>query len=414
MEFRWSLRSIDRYGKNIDRIFVVGWCPDWLSDDIIKIPYESNVDPNDEIAKNWNIAKKLLFAAENSDISEEFLVSMDDHFYVTETDFDNYPYYASNAYGGFLPTERTGSVYNEMMYDFGKFLEEKKMPTIYFTLHRNMHVSKSSINACMEIIKEAENNGKPMEIFTLLNNYRFSKGEITPTFVKDIKLFNGGDWYLVGSCGGVFSTSDTTMYEGLFVLMDGMFSDKCKYEKERVVEQKSGDDLRVAIFCICKHEEHYIDEWIDYYLKLGADDLYILDNNVFGNDAMKNIIAQRNNEHIKYIDIRGYKFYQTQAYNKLYAQVRSKYDWIAFIDADEFVEFEDKEATIKSFLKSNYKFSLVDQVRHRKNAFEIMMNGDIYVIGIGGYDGTNASASTSSTLQTVLQSLTSLINDNAS
>ncbi len=42
---------------------------------------------------------------------------------------------------------------------------------------------------------------------------------------------------------------------------------------------------------------------------------------------------------------------------------------------------------------------------NRKNAFEIMENGDIYIIGIGGYDGTNFSSADS--LQTVIASLLS-------
>lgn len=41
----------------------------------------------------------------------------------------------------------------------------------------------------------------------------------------------------------------------------------------------------------------------------------------------------------------------------------------------------------------------------RKNAFEIMQNGDAYVIGIGGYDGTNAAQPGIKTLQTVLSEL---------
>ena len=41
----------------------------------------------------------------------------------------------------------------------------------------------------------------------------------------------------------------------------------------------------------------------------------------------------------------------------------------------------------------------------RKNAFEIMANGDIYVYGLGGYDGTNALSSGSKTLQAVLSEI---------
>ena len=39
------------------------------------------------------------------------------------------------------------------------------------------------------------------------------------------------------------------------------------------------------------------------------------------------------------------------------------------------------------------------------NAHEIMVNGDHYVYGLGGYDGTNATADTSQTLQAVINSL---------
>jgi len=40
-ELRYSLRSIDKYGKNVDRVYVIGYCPEWLSDEIIKIPLDS-------------------------------------------------------------------------------------------------------------------------------------------------------------------------------------------------------------------------------------------------------------------------------------------------------------------------------------------------------------------------------------
>lgn len=42
--------------------------------------------------------------------------------------------------------------------------------------------------------------------------------------------------------------------------------------------------------------------------------------------------------------------------------------------------------------------------RDRKNAHEIMVNGDHYIYGLGGYDGTNAIEGTSKTLQEVINS----------
>ena len=45
----------------------------------------------------------------------------------------------------------------------------------------------------------------------------------------------------------------------------------------------------------------------------------------------------------------------------------------------------------------------------RKNAFEIMQNGDVYVVGLGGYDGTNAGASGVLSLQQILAGIETLL-----
>ena len=47
----------------------------------------------------------------------------------------------------------------------------------------------------------------------------------------------------------------------------------------------------------------------------------------------------------------------------------------------------------------------------RKNAHEIMSNGDHYVYGLGGYDGTNAIEDTAQTLQAVINSLSTITVD---
>jgi hypothetical protein len=37
--------------------------------------------------------------------------------------------------------------------------------------------------------------------------------------------------------------------------------------------------MKVAICCIAKNEDNYIDEWIEYHLKLGIDDIHVHQNN---------------------------------------------------------------------------------------------------------------------------------------
>ena len=36
--------------------------------------------------------------------------------------------------------------------------------------------------------------------------------------------------------------------------------------------------MRIALVCVAKNEENYIQEWIDYHLKLGFDDIIIYQN----------------------------------------------------------------------------------------------------------------------------------------
>lgn len=49
-----------------------------------------------------------------------------------------------------------------------------------------------------------------------------------------------------------------------------------------------------------------------------------------------------------------------------------------------------------------YSLGIGTSNENRKNAIEVMQNGDIYIIGLGGYDGMNAGCDGVKTLQQVL------------
>ena len=92
-ELRYSLRSIDKYGINVNRIYIVGdWCPGFVDRD--KVTFIRCHQPYTDKFKN--ILYSVLYACENSDIAEDFLLSSDDHFYMEKTDFDAYPYWLKN------------------------------------------------------------------------------------------------------------------------------------------------------------------------------------------------------------------------------------------------------------------------------------------------------------------------------
>jgi len=97
--------------------------------------------------------------------------------------------------------------------------------------------------------------------------------------------------------------------------------------------------MKVSLVCIAKNEDHYIDEWVNYHLKLGFDKIFIYEN-----DWESNLT----NDKVVKIPVKGKK-QQIPIYNKHITDYRSDYDWSAFLDVDEFIVLK-KHKNIKDFL----------------------------------------------------------------
>lgn len=81
VELRYSLRSIEANCKGYDRVFVVGRKPAWLTG-VEFIPCDDVYD-----CTHKNMMRKILVACHQSDISEDFVMQGDDHFYIKPYDF---------------------------------------------------------------------------------------------------------------------------------------------------------------------------------------------------------------------------------------------------------------------------------------------------------------------------------------
>ena len=116
--------------------------------------------------------------------------------------------------------------------------------------------------------------------------------------------------------------------------------------------------MTTLICLIAKNENLYINEFIDHYKKIGITNIALYDNNDIGGrelsenfyDVIENEI---NNGYVIYHNIRGIKKCQTDIYSNCYEQYKDKYDWILFIDCDEFLELV-KHKTINDFLSEPY------------------------------------------------------------
>lgn len=87
LELRMSLRSIEKHIKNVDRIVIVGYKPEWLRD-VYHIPAE-----DEHPCKETNIYRKILKACQDETVSEDFLFFNDDHFILQDFDAEKFPFY---------------------------------------------------------------------------------------------------------------------------------------------------------------------------------------------------------------------------------------------------------------------------------------------------------------------------------
>ncbi len=119
--------------------------------------------------------------------------------------------------------------------------------------------------------------------------------------------------------------------------------------------------LKVCICAIAKNENKYIKEWVDYHINLSIDKIFLYDNNDIGSEKLTDVISET--ENVKIIDIRGRKenWLQKKIYTKFWFENKDNFDWIIFIDIDEFIILKS-DKTIKEFLSRSY-FNNVDIIR---------------------------------------------------
>jgi len=98
----------------------------------------------------------------------------------------------------------------------------------------------------------------------------------------------------------------------------------------------------LSICLITKNSHDYIQEWIEYHLKIGIDHIYIYDD---GSEPPLNI----NNSQVTYEYQNIPKPSMMVTYQKCIDKYKSETYWMAFIDDDEFIF--PKQKPIKELLK---------------------------------------------------------------
>jgi hypothetical protein len=118
--------------------------------------------------------------------------------------------------------------------------------------------------------------------------------------------------------------------------------------------------MNTCIIAIAKYENLYIQEWVNYHLNIGFDRIFVCDNNDSDGEKISDVI---NDERVTILDYHDMRGVQTSAYTETFVKYKNEFDWLAFIDIDEFIILDEKyHNNIKEFL-SDHIFDDADIVR---------------------------------------------------
>jgi DNA-binding Lrp family transcriptional regulator len=93
---------------------------------------------------------------------------------------------------------------------------------------------------------------------------------------------------------------------------------------------------------LCKNENLYSKEFVSYYQKLGIKKIIIYDNNENNGEKFEEALKEyKTNEKVEIIDIRGFESAQFPTYMDCYYKYGNQFDFLLFIDFDDFIKIEN-------------------------------------------------------------------------
>ena len=142
------------------------------------------------------------------------------------------------------------------------------------------------------------------------------------------------------------------------ITIKSIFSFCCIYIITFINNEKK--PLRLAICTMARKENLYIKEYIDYYLKLGFDHIYIFDDNDKNSENITYIIGNSYKDFVTIYDYRRIIRDQKVAFTLCYEMNKYKYDWIFMNDIDEYLVI--KKDSLKHYI-SGHNFKKCDFIK---------------------------------------------------
>lgn len=109
---------------------------------------------------------------------------------------------------------------------------------------------------------------------------------------------------------------------------------------------------KIAICAVAKCENDYINDWVKWHIDRGVDEIHLFDNNDLDYEPIEKRIDKKYLNKVFITKIPGAQKFQLSTYDKFYKENKNRFDWIGFLDIDEYVVVK-KWDNIKEFLNDD-------------------------------------------------------------
>lgn len=230
-ELRYCLRSIEKYLKNYNNIYIVGEKPDFINwnNGIFHIPFIEGYHASK------NIIDKLIVACSEDKISNDFIMFNDDHFLLQDTTATNYLEYYDGKLIDRIYSEDSDNWYHSYLdTTLNTLLEKGSYKLKYYDIHRPIIFNKDKL---IEIHNNFDWN-KKLLIKTIYCNYHNIKTDYP---AQDFKIKEQLSYEEVKRAiwnRSIFSIGDRCLKKGFLfkpsgvkLLLEQLYSKPSKYEK---------------------------------------------------------------------------------------------------------------------------------------------------------------------------------------
>lgn len=126
-ELRYSLRSVEKYGRNVEKVVICGHRPAWVQNVVhstVPDPYALRYD------NTWHKMKTMCH-----NLQQPFCLMNDDFFLLKETDFDTLPDYYDGDINSLAARYRRISNYVSMLFQTKYILQKNNRPLRNYAVH---------------------------------------------------------------------------------------------------------------------------------------------------------------------------------------------------------------------------------------------------------------------------------------